>query len=159
MGQSRTTFYMVSALALALVFAGCEDKEAEKKRIEWVKRQEAKAAAWKARGKTHRAEQCTVVAEAEAEAFLQGRIDLIEKNKGRDGCTRLRIEGCDYKVELLFELNKANKTTLSEKLTKIGEDCTDELKFATKHGLEAFHDHRALLETAVERAVEQARSD
>ena len=70
----------------------------------------------------------------------------------------LRAERCK-----VVALNKANKTTLAEKIAKIGEDCTDELKFATKHGLDAFRDHRAILEVAIEeavaRAVEEARSD
>ena len=158
MGYTSKLF-MVCAVGLALALTGCEDKEADKRQVEAAKRKEAETAEWKRKAGARRAEECRVVAVAEGEVFLQGRTDLIEKINGRDSCGRLRVEGCDYKVEFMFELNKTNRlanTSLGEKIAKIGEDCTDELSFATKHGLEAFRDHRALLEAAVEAAIERA---
>ena len=129
----------------AIVMVSCEDekrvRQAKRAKIESVKAWEAKLRA---------AEQCVTVDAALPAIIERQRIDLVERKNGRDPCTRFRLEGCDYKVEILYELSKAGRSDLESRVAKIGVDCADELKFALKHGLEAFRDHRGLLESATE---------
>lgn len=147
---------LIAFIAVGLAIAGppCDPKKLGEKE----KQEKARLAQLEkdrnVRAQARRDEQCKVVKEAELGVFLRGRIDLIQA----DACDRIR-RSCDYKVEFLFELSKSDKAYLGDSIAKIGIECGDELKFALKHGLEAFRDHRELLETAVEEALERARED
>ena len=144
----------VISASLAIVGPACDPKKMSEKE----KREKARLAQIEEdrqfRVQLRRDVQCKIVKEAELGVFIRGRVDLIHA----DACDRIR-RSCDFKVEFLFELSKSDKAHLGDSVAKIGVDCDDELKFALKHGLAAFRDHRELLEAAVEEALDRARED
>jgi len=66
-------------------------------------------------------------------------------------CSQWKLESCTERVPLLLVLDAAIPS-LSEKFNKTGEDCSKEKLFAARFGLEAFAEHRRLLDEAVEDA-------
>ena len=134
-------FIAAVLMCLHPVLAGCDAKQAERKHEAEAKRQ------------LEIAHQCEVVNEVLAVVRQQGREDLAKYDSGRP-CERIKNEDCDYKVELMFELSKATQPALSDQIAPLGPDCTDEQRFAVKYGLEAFRDHRKLLNDAVNDATE-----
>ncbi len=51
--------------------------------------------------------QCATVTDALDVVKSRGRIDLAQNKGGVQGCRRIIVEDCDYKVELLHELELA----------------------------------------------------
>ena len=111
--------------------------------------------------KAKRQKQCAQVTEALDIAAARGRVDLAQIKDRVPACRRIEVEDCGYKVELLYELQLAGRTTLAQELGKIGDDCRRELEFATKHGLVAFRDHHKLLTEALDEArdAHEGRND
>ena len=145
---SKIALASAALVVMAIALVNCE----EEKRVQQAARVKVEAVkAWGA--KLRAAEQCVTVDAAMPVIFERQRFDLIERKNGRDPCSRFRLEGCDYKVEILYELSKAGRNDLEARVAKIGVDCADELEFALKHGLGAFRDHRELLEAATEDAA------
>ena len=140
-----------------LVVQACDQEVAQKPYPEQAKKeQEAKER--KRQREAQKEAECAIVVEALAVASLRGREDLVDPLKGSKQCHRIYIEECPYKVELLYELGKAARRDLVEKVAKIGfEDCSEEFRFAEKYSIEAFRDHRKLLEAAVEEALSEER--
>ena len=135
--------FIIAALTmcLPLSLASCDSKQSERDREAEARRQ------------AEVARQCELVNGALAVVGQRGRKDLTVYDLGQP-CERIQSDDCDYKVELMFELTKAGQAALSDQITPLGPDCAEEQKFALKYGLEAFRDHRKLLNDAVEEATE-----
>jgi hypothetical protein len=88
-------------------------------------------------------------------AAARGRVDLAQTKDRVPACQRIEVEDCGYKVELLYELQLAGRTFLAQEMGKIGEECSRELEFATKHGLAAFRDHHKLLTESLDEARDE----
>jgi hypothetical protein len=60
------------------------------------------------------------------------------------------MEGCAYLVEVGFELMQADRQDLAAQVSKAFDvlDCSEELRFALKHCLEAYRDALALISKA-----------
>jgi hypothetical protein len=136
-------FIAAVLMCLHPVLAGCDAKQAERKHEAQSKRQ------------LEIANQCEVVNQVLAVVRQHGREDLAKYDLGPP-CERIKKEDCDYKVELMFELSNARQAALSDQIAPLGPDCTDEQRFAVKYGIEAFRDHRKLLNDAVNDAVNDA---
>ena len=150
--------FSTSAIILAVLVgtSSCEPKQDQKQAAEKALKEGLAAAQRQLR----RDELCKPVQKVETELVLLNRADLLGTAEPRKNtCDRLRSEGCLYKVEILYELNKAGKHEAAESIAKIGGDCAKELEFATKHGLPAFRDHITILESAVDEARDEGRSE
>jgi hypothetical protein len=98
-------------------------------------------------------ERCQILARAlDVVGYQRHRPDLAEAKDGMPICVRPDLEGCPYLVEVGFELTQADRQDLAAQVSKsFGVlDCGDELRFAMKHGLEAYRDARVLIAKANE---------
>jgi hypothetical protein len=94
------------------------------------------------------AERCRTLARAlDVVGYQRYRPDLAQSKDGLPTCVRPDLEGCPYLVEVGFELMQANRQDLAAQVSKAFDvlDCANELRFAVKHGLEAYRDARILV--------------
>lgn len=128
------------------MLAACDSEQAARQRANEAKAKETEKA---------RVEQeCHTVQQALVILASRGRKDLTQPEHGLiDVCNPFDVEGCGYKVEVMLELDAAGSIQLGERIQSIGINCQDEFKFAKRFGLEAFREHRKLLEAAVEDAL------
>jgi hypothetical protein len=98
------------------------------------------------------AERCRVLMRAlDVVGFERHRLDLVGEKDGMRVCARPDAEGCSYAVEVEMELLQAGRVDLREQVRKTAFDlldCDDEVRFAIKHGLEAYRDARVLVARA-----------
>lgn len=99
--------------------------------------------------------QCSLTEEVITFARSLGRADLAEPNAS---CKTFSLQDCRVNVELLMALAKANKPDISDYI-RSNKDCGAEYQFAQKYGMDAFRDHRKLLEAAMEEATAEAQDD
>jgi hypothetical protein len=93
-------------------------------------------------------EQCRTLARAlDVVGYQRHRPDLAQAKDGIPTCSRPDTEGCSYLVEVGFELRQADRRDLAEQVRKTWAyfDCDPELRFAVKHGLDAYRDARVLI--------------
>jgi type II secretory pathway pseudopilin PulG len=100
--------------------------------------------------------KCKVIMEAIEAGYAAGwkpRADQDSKPWRRKTgvCLQWELEDCTERVPLLLILDSTNPS-LSERFNKTGEDCSREKRFALRFGIEAFAEHRRLLDDAVEDA-------
>jgi len=129
--------FVITAVMTFSILGGCDSNQTERDREAEARRQ------------AEVARRCELVNGALAIVGQRGRKDLAVYDLGQP-CERIQSDDCDYKVELMFELTKAGQAALSDQIAPLGPDCTEEQKFALKYGLEAFRDHRTLLNDATE---------
>jgi hypothetical protein len=99
------------------------------------------------------AERCRILARAlDVVVYQRHRPDLAQAKDVLSTCVRPDLEGCPYMVEVGFELVQADRQDLAAQVSKAFDvlDCADELRFAMKHGLEAYRDARVLIAKANE---------
>jgi len=94
------------------------------------------------------AERCRTLARAlDVVGYQRHRPDLAQAKDGMPTCSLPDAEGCPYLVEVAFELQQADRGDLTEQVRKEWDylGCDNELRFAVKHGLEAYRDARVLV--------------
>jgi hypothetical protein len=94
-------------------------------------------------------ERCRTLARAlDVVGYSRHRLDLAQAKAGMPTCTRPDAEGCPYLVEVAFELQQADRGDLADQVRRTWAyfDCDPELRFAVKHGLEAYRDARVLVQ-------------
>src|SRR5262245_37934062 len=99
------------------------------------------------------AEHCRILARAlDVVGHQRHRLDLTQAKDGMPTCVRPDLEGCPYMVEVGFELLQADRQDLAAQVSKAFDvlDCGDELRFAVKHGIDAYRDAHALMAKANE---------
>jgi hypothetical protein len=97
-------------------------------------------------------EQCRTLARAlDVVGYQRHRPDLAQVKDGMPTCARPDLEGCAYLVEVGFELLQADRQDLAAQVSKSFDvlDCSEELRFAVKYGLETYRDARVLVAKAV----------
>jgi hypothetical protein len=94
-------------------------------------------------------ERCRILVRAlDVVGYSRHRLDLTQAKDDVPACARPDAEGCAYAVEVEMELLQAGRTDLREQVRKTAFDlldCEDEVRFAIKHGLEAYRDARVLV--------------
>jgi hypothetical protein len=148
-----TQWVLIAAgIAGIFYFFGGESETAKQRRVQAAEKERIASEQYRAK----RELQCARVTEALEVVKARGRADLAEAaNKSIAACRRIEVEDCDYKVELLYELGLAGRISLANDMRKIGDDCSRQLEFATKHGLAAFRDHHKLLTEALDGARDE----
>ena len=125
----------VAGVCLLVLLTGCSEEHPERKSAE------------KVRSKAEVQRRCSAIDQALALVRERGRTDLV----GTDAqCSTVDLYDCSFKVELMVELSTANAAVINEQIATIGEPCASEYRFAVKYGIEAFRDHRKLLEEAMD---------
>jgi len=93
-------------------------------------------------------ERCRILMRAlDVVGYQRHRLDLTREKDGVPLCMRPDAEGCDYAVEVEVELLQADRADLRDELRKSFDllNCDNEVRFAVKHGLEAYRDARVLV--------------
>lgn len=101
-------------------------------------------------------DRCKILARAlDVVGHERQRLDLMGPKDGSAPCQRPDAEGCRYVTEVRHELATAGRLDLSEEVGKafLPGDCDEDLAFATKHGLPAYRDHKAIVDKAIEDTV------
>jgi hypothetical protein len=97
-------------------------------------------------------ERCRILIRAlDVVGYQRHRLDLMQVKDDVPVCGRPDAEGCDYAVEVEVELLLAHRADLRDQVRKTAFDlldCDDEVRFAVKHGLEAYRDARVLVAKA-----------
>jgi hypothetical protein len=98
------------------------------------------------------AERCRILMRAlDVVGFERHRLDLVGEKDGMPVCARPDAEGCAYATEVEYELLQASRADLQVQVRKVAFDlldCDEDVRFALKHGLEAYRDARVLVAKA-----------
>lgn len=104
-------------------------------------------------------DRCKLLARAlDVVGHGQHRLDLARENDGVPPCQRPDVEGCSYVVEVRQELAAASRGDLSDAVGAaflVGE-CDVDMAFASKHGLSAYRDHKAIERDVIDGVVRAA---